>query len=120
MRNGFTSVNERLRNMSYEYGRCNYIELDCKVPWRTGFVYVDTPAYLADRIFINHEIRVKFDKDFGKDSCPYIYVFCRVWKRDRTVFLKAMADLERKALLAGRADYSDFCQNDFLRIFDNA
>ena len=118
MRNGLMSANERLCYMGYEYGTCNYIELDCKAPWRMGFVHVDTSAHLADRIFINHEIRVKFDRDFVRDSCPYIYVFCRIRKRDRAVFLEAMADLERKVLLTGHMDYRDFCHNEFFRIFD--
>lgn len=106
--------------MNHEYGRHNYIELSCMLPWRMGFVYVDSASHIADRIFINRQIPVKFTKDFVKDTCPYIYVFCKIRKKNRSAFLEAMVDLERKMLLTGHDDYSDYCRQEFQSIFDDA
>lgn len=104
--------------MEREYGIINYIELDCLVPWIESFAFIDTTDYAADRVFINNELRVRFGREFGKDGCPYIVIFCKIHKRDRKRFLKSMADLERKIILGGHNDYPAFCRENLQGLRD--
>ncbi len=50
--------------MIREYEKYNYVELNCALSWRMEFVYVDSVSYIADRVFIDRQIPVKFTKDF--------------------------------------------------------
>ncbi len=97
-------------NMEHEYGANNFIEVETKTPGKIAFFYVDTSQYLADRVFIDHKIFVSFKKnELRRNDSPYVVVQCSTKKANRQKFLDAMADLERKMLLLGHDDYSEFC-----------
>lgn len=97
-----------------EYGTCNVLQLDTKLPGKAAFAYVDTPDYKADRLFITHAVRVQFDrKGLSKEGSNYVIVFCKVRTRDVPKFKAALADLERKMLLEGHSDYPAFCEELF-------
>ncbi len=100
----------------YEYGTCNFIEIDCRLPWRSAFVFVDTDRFLADRIFIDRKIPVRFKKEMARDDTDYVLVFCSTRRKDRKTFAESMGFLERKMLLSGRTDYSQFCRDIFAGI----
>ena len=59
------------------------------------FAFLDTDAYLADQLFIKHQVRVHF---------------CHVRKRDRARFQAALEELPKKMMLLGYIDYLDVCR----------
>lgn len=87
----------------------NYVKLDCFSIFRYQYVYVDTGKYLADQLFINHKVRVKFGREMATKDVPYRYVFCKVRKKDEKNFLSALAEIYDKALLMGYSEYEKYC-----------
>ena len=69
------------------------------------FLYIDVKDYLADPIFINHQVRVKWTREFSHKNSPYLVIFCKVQKKDVEKFKTAMEDLEKKMLICGHKDY---------------
>ena len=49
------------------------------------YAYMDTDAYLADQLFIKHQVRVHFREEYARDDSPYRVIFCHVRKRDQFV-----------------------------------
>lgn len=54
------------------------------------YAYMDTDAYLADQLFIKHQVRVHFREEYARDGSPYRVIFCHVRKRDQERFLAAL------------------------------
>lgn len=69
------------------------------------FTFFDTKPYLADQLFIRHEVRVWFDCEFEKDGFPYRAIMCHVRKRDVPRFLDALEDLKKSMLICGHTNY---------------
>lgn len=94
-----------------QYGKDNWIEIHTRIPWRRSFMFVDTKDYIADHIFIQHEIRVRFRKgEFGKEESPFRMIFCSVKAQDADSFIACMADLHRAILLSRHKGYEDACE----------
>lgn len=70
----------------------------------TYYLFFDTTPYLADQIFIRHEIRVRFGKEFAKEGSPYRGILCSVRKKDAPVFESCMEELKKAMILCGHAD----------------
>ncbi len=89
----------------------NYIPME-KLSFRFRyFCFIDTKEYLADALFIKHKVRVCFEQEAEKAGTDYIFVFCKVRKRDVDRFLNALGDLKTKMLLLGHPDYLNYCEN---------
>lgn len=89
----------------------NYLQLKSNRFSRyNNFVYIDTTGFLADRIFAQNEIRVKFCGDYFHKEKKYVVVMCKVKKKDVSVFLQSMAELKNRAILMGNTDYESFCK----------
>ena len=89
----------------------NYIELGRSRFFRNKqFAYIDTTGFLADRIFIENKVRVKFCGDYFHKEKKYVVVMCKVKKKDASVFLQSMAELKNRAILMGNTDYETFCK----------
>ena len=69
------------------------------------FVFFDDSRYLADQLFIEHEVRVWFDREYAKAGSPYLAVFCHVRKKDVPEFLAALEDLKKSMMLCGHPNY---------------
>ena len=69
------------------------------------FTFFDTKPYLADQLFIRHQVRVWFDCEFEKDGFPYLAIMCHVRKKDVPKFLDALEDLKNSMLICGHTDY---------------
>ena len=72
------------------------------------FMFFDIRPYLADKLFIKHKVRVRFDKEFEhpeKTKWPYTVVFCHVRKKDTQKFVAALEDLKKDMVLCGYPDY---------------
>lgn len=73
------------------------------------YAYVDHSSYLADRLFVQNKVRMKFKGEYAKEKSPYHIVFCKVRKRDAERFEEALERLKNKMLLLGYRDYLDVC-----------
>ena len=71
------------------------------------FMFFDTTPYLADQLFIRHEVRVWFESEYAKDGSPYLANFCHVRKKDVPKFLAALEDLKKSMILCGHPHYED-------------
>ncbi len=92
----------------------NYIKLKSRRFSRyINFVYIDTTGFLADRIFAQNEIRVKFCGDYFHKEKKYVIVMCKVKKKDIPAFLQSMEKLANRAILMGNTDYQSFCKEQF-------
>lgn len=78
------------------------------------YAYIDHGSYLADALFVQKKVTVKFLREMAKEGSPFCIVFCRVKKRDSSRFEEALSMLDRKMLLFGYHDYSSFC-NELIR-----
>ena len=74
------------------------------------YAFVDTQPYLADQLFCDHQVTVRFGEEYGKGDTDYRIVFCKVRKGDEGAFLAALEELPGKMLLCGHVDYMDFCR----------
>ena len=89
----------------------NYIELGRSRFFRNKqFAYIDTTGYLADRIFIENKVRVKFCGDYKHREKNYVIVICKVKEKDVPMFLQALKELKNRAILMGNTDYETFCK----------
>ena len=84
------------------------------------YAFIDVPEYYADQLFIQHQVTVRFGKEFQHPDQPYVIIFCKVRKRDRDRFLSALPELERKMILCGYPGYSEFCDIFIAKMNDGA
>ncbi len=71
------------------------------------YLYFDTKDYLADPLFIRHQVRVWFGKVFSVPESPYRILFCHVRKRDVPEFLAALEELKNSMLICGYTDFEN-------------
>lgn len=89
----------------------NYIELGkSRFSRYKQFAYIDTMGFLADRIFVENKVRVKFCGDYKHREKNYVVVICKVKEKDVPMFLQALKELKNRALLMGNTDYETFCK----------
>lgn len=86
---------------------------------RLYYAIIDCDEYLADNLFIKHQVTVRFGPEFACPDHHYRVIFCSIRKRDEQVFLEAMAELPNKMLLCGYPDYPAFC-TELRRSMDKA
>ena len=88
-------------------------ELNCgwlldQFSFKYGYaVFMDTSDYLADQLFIKHQVPVKFMDEYEKPDSKYLMVFCRFPKRMKDAFCEALNELPNKMLLMGNTDYQE-------------
>ena len=73
------------------------------------YAFLDTEEYLADQLFIKHQVRVHFREEYARKDSQYRVIVCRVRKRDQMRFLAALEELPKKMLLLGHTNYLDTC-----------
>ena len=88
----------------------NYWKLDDLSLFTVPYAYLDHSSYLADPLFSQKKIRLKFKGEFAREDSPYHMIVCRVHKRDVGKFDEAMEQLKDKMLLLGYRDYPDTCR----------
>ena len=88
----------------------NYLSLERFSLRYRFYAYLDSEEYQADRLFIKHQVRVKFLQEYTKKESSYRVIFCRIQKRDEGAFLDALRELPNKMLLCGHPDYPDQCK----------
>ena len=95
------------KNKTYDSGE-NYIELVNHIPGKLMYAYVDTKPYVADKMFINRELKVKFVNTMEKEDNLCVIVFVRINKSDREKFINSMRELNFK--LACSTNYQKCCE----------
>ena len=80
------------------------------------YIYVDCKNYLADDLFIKNKITVNFEGDFTKDDSDYIFIYCKVKKKDHDKFIETLGELKNKMLIMGSSDYESFCEKQINKI----
>ena len=88
----------------------NYWRLRDKSIFYIKFAYLDAKDYLADALFAQYGIKVRYGPELEKPGELYVVISCKVRKKDERSFLAALAELENKMLLLGHADYPDYCR----------
>lgn len=73
------------------------------------YAFVDVGDYLADQIFINNKIPVRFGVEYFSPRTNYYIIFCRIRKSDIQKFEASMEELKNKMLLMGHKDYCEVC-----------
>ena len=73
------------------------------------YAYVDHCSYLADTLFVQNKVRLKFNREYTKTESPYHIIFCKVRKKDAERFEEALERLNNKMLLCGYRDYPEVC-----------
>jgi hypothetical protein len=81
------------------------------------YAYVDHSSYLADQLFVQNKVTMKFKREWAREDSPYCIIFCKVLKKDAERFEEALGKLENKMLLLGYRDYPDFC-NEIAEMID--
>ena len=93
-----------------------YQRLDRFSLFNVHFAFLDTEDYLADGLFIKHQVRVYFGDEFVNPDTPYHIIFCHVRKWDEERFRAAMSELSNKMLLCGNVDYLEVCAHIWERM----
>ena len=88
----------------------NYIEIRKISLLYYHYCFIDTSEYLADGIFYKNRIKVRFGAEFVREGTSYRFIFCKIHKKDRNIFLQSMEELKKKMLLTGNIDYERFCE----------
>lgn len=89
----------------------NFIKVRSMNPFRLNYIYLDVSEYLADRIFVRHELPVKFfDQEFRREGSDVRFVYCSIRKKNRAEFEKCMEELCDAAALMGYTDYTAACE----------
>ena len=95
----------------------NYICLtSSKLSRYKQYMYVDCKNYLADDLFIKNKITVNFEGDFTKDDSDYIFVYCKVKKKDHDKFIETLGELKNKMFLIRYSDSESFCEEQINNI----
>lgn len=82
------------------------------------YAYVDHKSYLADSLFVQRKITMRFKSEMVRDDSPYCIVFCKVSKKDVQRFEEALDKLKDKMLLLGYSDYEVVC-NEISKMIDS-
>lgn len=91
-------------------GSGNYLKLESWLPCSSRYIYVDTQDYLADRLFVQARLRVRYSGEFARKGSPYVIISCKVRKKDEGRFIKMLEKLPDRMLLMGHTDYMEYCR----------
>ncbi len=87
----------------------NFWKMDDFSLFTIPYIYVDNKSYLADSLFTQRKIAMKFKEEMTRADSQYCLIFCKVLKRDVQKFEDALEKLKDKMLLLGYSDYVDVC-----------
>ncbi len=96
----------------------NYWKMSDFSLFSVRYAYVDHNSYLADQLFVQNRVPVKFKGDMVRENSPYCIVFCKVRKKDSERFEELLGKLKNKMLLLGHRDYPEVC-SEIEKIIDD-
>ena len=74
----------------------NYIRIKTRLFRKQMYAYIDTSEYLADRLFAEQKLAVRYKAEFEKEGTEYMVICCIVRKKDEEKFLRALEKMEDK------------------------
>ena len=80
---------------------------------------MDTPDYIADRVFQDCGINVKRLNEKRTTDSRFLYIGCRISGRDIKRFREAIEELERRFLLTGYRDYRTKVLSLLMQLVEN-
>lgn len=88
----------------------NYFQIGEDGRMFSWFMYADLKVddkYVADDIFVDHGLYVKYDREYSKevDGDTYSIILCRIRKKKKDVFVQCMDELNKKILICGHNSY---------------
>lgn len=72
------------------------------------FIYFDHKDHVANKLFIQNNLEVKFAEEFIRDSLDYVLVIIRVSKSSVNSFMKIINKLPDTLILLGYSDYTEY------------
>jgi hypothetical protein len=78
---------------------------------------VDHSLYLADPLFAQNKVTIKFKGEMEREDLPYCIIFCKVLKKDVKRFEETLGKLKDKMILFGYKDYSIVC-NEIAKLIE--
>ena len=88
-----------------------YFEIVDGTPTHYCFSYIDSEDNLADFLFDHMKIIMEKEMEFHYNDDPFKVVMCRIPRRQREDFLKAIEVLPGLMAYAGREGYDEFCMD---------
>lgn len=86
-----------------------YQKLRCFSLFNSYFGFLDTEDYLAQGLFVKHQVKVKLCEVHVHHSIPYKILVCRVRRKDEAKIIAALNELASKMLICGYRDYLECC-----------
>lgn len=86
----------------------NYLKIKRFSLFYYHYAFLDASEHMADQLFIQHKINVKFGPEMTRDDIPYRIIFCKIRKKDKEKFLKSLEKMYDKAILLGYLDYDKY------------
>ena len=65
--------------------------------------------YVADSLFRRHKVPIKYEHELVKAGEKYRIICCKIKKKYKTEFEKALGEIKNKMYLLGYSDYETFC-----------
>ena len=87
-----------------------------------SYAYVDLEndgRYVGDSLICRHRVPVRFKGDMVKEGEKYRIILCKIRRKYRKEFEKALGEFENKMSLLGYNDYGAFCR-EFMKMLDRA
>ena len=88
----------------------NFVEESKRSLLYKHFCYIDVKEYLADALFAKYKVHVRFGSEYQKEGSDYVFIFCKVPKKEADKFEMALEELKRKMLLLGYQEYPEICE----------
>lgn len=89
----------------------HYISLGGKFYAHYMYFDIDTDNhYIADSLFYKRKIPVIFRDEMNKPGDKYRAIFCKVKRKYKDDFEKALEELKTKMELLGHLDYQQYCE----------
>lgn len=86
----------------------NCIKINKKSLLYFYYAYIDVKDFLADRFFINRQIKIGFIKDYEKHGTEFVVSFVKIYKKDEEIFLIAMEELDKNIKVVGYNDNGEY------------
>jgi len=98
----------------------NYVALGGWFFLNYAFVDLESGSgYVADSLLRRHKVPVRFKGDMVKEGEKYRVILCKIRRKYRAEFEKALGEIENKMSLLGYNDYGAFCSELMKKLDDD-
>lgn len=94
----------------------NFITREKQDLFKSYYIYLDSNKNMADSIFKDNNIKVKYQKELDYPNSDYKIMFVSVSNKKDYLFVKSMCELEDKMLERNYLDYEEMCDSVFSKL----